>query len=166
MGRPARRPRGRLAAPPREGVLRDRGRPPDPKDAGADAVLLLLRDLDDEQAAALQAFARASELDALVEAHDAAELERGVRLGADPLGVNARDLSTFSIDRRSQLALVRAAPRDRVLVAESAIASRAQAAAAELAGADVLVGTTLMRAESRARSSASFSRARSSRSAG
>jgi indole-3-glycerol phosphate synthase/phosphoribosylanthranilate isomerase len=118
------------------------------KAAGADAVLLLLRDLDDEQAAGLQAFARANGMDALVEAHDAEELERGVRLGADPLGINARDLSTFAIDRRAQLALVRRAPRDRVLVAESAIASRAQAAAAELAGARaVLVGTTLMRAE-------------------
>ncbi|MGH2997497.1 MAG: hypothetical protein ACRDM9_14365, partial [Gaiellaceae bacterium] len=60
-------------------------------------------------------------------------------------GVNARDLDTFRIDRASQLDLVAAAPRDRVVVAESGIASRAQGAAAELAGADaILVGSTLM----------------------
>ena len=115
--------------------------------AGADAVLLLLRDLDDRQAAALQAHARKRVLDALVEAHDAAQLERAVRLGADPIGINARELGTFSIDRRAQLELVASAPRDRILIAESAISSRAQAAEAELAGADaVLIGTSLMRA--------------------
>ena len=115
--------------------------------AGADAALLILRDLDDERAGALQAHARRLGLDVLVEAHDANELERAVRLGADPIGLNARDLGTFTIDRRAQLELVAAAPRDRIVIAESAIASRAQAAAAELAGADaVLVGTALMRA--------------------
>jgi indole-3-glycerol phosphate synthase/phosphoribosylanthranilate isomerase len=114
---------------------------------GADAVLLLLRDLDDARAATLLAAAAELGLDALVEAHDAGELERAVRLGADPIGVNARDLATFRIDRAAQLELVARAPRDRLVVAESGIGSRAQAAAAELAGADaVLVGSTLMRA--------------------
>jgi indole-3-glycerol phosphate synthase len=116
--------------------------------AGADAVLLILRDLDDERAAALKTHATRLGLDALVEAHDAGELARAADLGADPIGLNARDLGTLRIDRQAQLELVAAAPRDRVVIAESAIASRAQAAAAELAGADaVLVGTTLMRAE-------------------
>ena len=115
--------------------------------AGADAVLLLLRDLDDAQAGSLLAAARDLALDTLVEAHDAVELERAVRLGADPIGVNARDLSTFRIDRRAQLELVARAPRDRVVIAESGVESRAEAAAAELAGAAaVLVGSTLMRA--------------------
>jgi phosphoribosylanthranilate isomerase len=110
-------------------------------------VLLLLRDLDDERAARLLGVARELGLDALLEAHDAAELERAVALGAAVIGINARDLATFAIDRRAQLELVAAAPRDRVVVAESAIGTRAQAAAAELAGADaVLVGTALMRA--------------------
>lgn len=115
--------------------------------AGADAVLLLLRDLDDRLAARLMAAAVLLGLDALVEAHSATELERAVALGADPIGINARNLTSFRIDRRAQLDLVAQAPRDRVLVAESGIASRAQAAAAELAGADaVLVGSALMRA--------------------
>jgi len=116
-------------------------------EAGADAVLLLLRDLDDIEASRLQARARELGLDALVEAHDAVELERAICLGADPIGINARDLSTFRIDRNVQLELVAAAPRDRVVVAESGVWSRAQGAAAELAGADaILVGSALMRA--------------------
>jgi indole-3-glycerol phosphate synthase / phosphoribosylanthranilate isomerase len=115
--------------------------------AGADAALLILRDLDDGRAAALMAHAAILGMDTLVEAHDAAELARAEGLGADPIGVNARDLSTFAIDRDIQLDLVARAPRDRVVVAESAIHSRAQGAEAELAGADaVLIGTALMRA--------------------
>jgi phosphoribosylanthranilate isomerase len=68
-------------------------------------------------------------------------------LGASVIGINARDLSTFHIDRRAQLALLARAPRDRIVIAESAIETRAQGAAAELAGANaILVGSTLMRA--------------------
>jgi indole-3-glycerol phosphate synthase / phosphoribosylanthranilate isomerase len=114
--------------------------------AGADAILLLLRNLDNSAMAALLLAARELGLDALVEAHDAGELERAVELDAEVIGINARDLSTFQIDRAAQLALVAKAPRDRVIVAESGIESRAQGAAAELAGADaVLVGSALMR---------------------
>jgi indole-3-glycerol phosphate synthase len=114
--------------------------------AGADAALLLLRDLDDGACAALLREADALGLDTLVEAHDAMELERGLALGAPVLGVNARDLSTFAIDRAAQLELV-SRVRDRIVIAESGIHTRAQAAAAELAGANaVLVGSSLMRA--------------------
>ena len=119
----------------------------DVRDAGADAALLILRALDDATAAQLIATADELGLDTLVEAHDEEELERATRLGAPVIGVNARDLGTFDIDRAAQLELVAKAPRDRVVVAESAIHTRAQAAAAELAGADAfLVGTSLMRA--------------------
>ena len=114
---------------------------------GADAVLLLLRDLDDACVRDLMECGAELGLDTLVEAHDAEELERAVRLDAPVIGINARDLSTFEIDRRAQLALVEQAPSDRVVVAESGISSRAQGAEAELAGADaVLVGSALMRA--------------------
>jgi indole-3-glycerol phosphate synthase/phosphoribosylanthranilate isomerase len=119
----------------------------DLREAGADAALLILRDLDDATAAHLMRTAEMLGLDPLVEAHDEDELERATRLDARVIGVNARDLGTFRIDRAAQLALVAKAPRDRLVVAESAIHSRAQAAAAELAGADaVLVGTSLMQA--------------------
>ncbi|HZO62249.1 MAG TPA: bifunctional indole-3-glycerol phosphate synthase/phosphoribosylanthranilate isomerase [Gaiellaceae bacterium] len=118
------------------------------RDAGADAALLILRDLDDASAAGLMRRASALGLDTLVEAHDAGELARAAALGADPIGINARDLSTFAIDRGAQLELVARAPGDRVIVAESAIHTRAQGAAAELAGADaVLIGTALMQAD-------------------
>ena len=117
------------------------------REAGADAALLLLRDLDDATCAALMREAESLGLDTLVEAHDADEVRRAAELGAPVVGVNARDLSTFTIDRAAQLALLAQVPGDRVLIAESGIATAAQAAAAELAGANaVLVGSTLMRA--------------------
>jgi len=130
-----------------KGFFREEAQLDELKTAGADAALLILRDLDDRAAARLIEHAGRIALDALVEAHDASELQRAVALGADPIGINARDLGTFAIDRDAQLKLVAAAPHDRVVIAESAIHSRAQGAAAELAGADaVLIGTALMRA--------------------
>jgi phosphoribosylanthranilate isomerase len=68
-------------------------------------------------------------------------------LDAPAIGINARDLQTFAIDRRAQLELVARAPRDRIVIAESGVHTRAQGAAAELAGADaILVGSALMQA--------------------
>ncbi len=117
------------------------------RDAGAAAVLLLLRDLDDATTAHLMRHAESLGLDTLVEAHDAEELDRGIALGAPVLGVNARDLSDFSINRRRQLELLARIPGDRIVVAESGIHTRAQGAGAELAGANaILVGSALMRA--------------------
>jgi len=116
------------------------------REAGADAALLLLRDLDDAACAALMREAARLGLDALVEAHDASEVERALALDASIVGVNARDLSTFAVDRAAQLELV-ARLRGPLVIAESGIETRAQAAAAELAGAHaVLVGSALMRA--------------------
>ena len=120
------------------------------KDAGADAVLLLLRDLDDGHVHELMGLADELGLDTLVEAHDADELRRAGALRAPVIGINARDLSTFAIDRSAQLDLVAASnylPHGPVVVAESGIRTRAQGAAAELAGADaILVGSALMQA--------------------
>jgi indole-3-glycerol phosphate synthase / phosphoribosylanthranilate isomerase len=130
-----------------KGFFFDRAALSEARANGADAALLLLRELDDAAAAQLMRDAEGLGLEVLVEAHDGEELERATALGAEVMGLNARDLSTFAIDRRAQLELVAEAPRDRVVVAESGIANRAQAAAAELAGADaVLVGSALMRA--------------------
>jgi indole-3-glycerol phosphate synthase/phosphoribosylanthranilate isomerase len=116
--------------------------------AGADAVLLILRDLDNPTCARLLAYAEELGMDALVEAHDEAELQRALSLPTRIIGVNARDLTTLRIDRRKQLDIVaRAAGDGRIVIAESGVSTRAQAAAAELAGADaVLVGTALMKA--------------------
>jgi indole-3-glycerol phosphate synthase/phosphoribosylanthranilate isomerase len=117
--------------------------------AGADAALVILRDVDDVRAAALLSYARELGLETLVEAHDANELHRAIALGAEVIGVNARDLETFEIDRAEQLQLVtRLREHDAVVVAESGVHSRAQGAAAELAGADaILVGSALMQAD-------------------
>jgi indole-3-glycerol phosphate synthase/phosphoribosylanthranilate isomerase len=130
-----------------KGFFRRRAALVEARENGADAALLLLRDLDEATAANLLSVCAELGLDALVEAHDADELTRAERLGAEIIGVNARDLATYRIDREAQLALVARAPRDRVIVAESAVSNRAHAAEAELAGADaILVGSALMRA--------------------
>ena len=116
-------------------------------DAGADAALIILRNLDDDRARALMAYAADLGVDTLVEAHDERELLRAIALGADPIGINARNLDTFVVDLKAALMFFANAPRDRVLVAESGIESRVDAARAELVGADaILVGSTLMRA--------------------
>src|SRR6266508_4344356 len=119
------------------------------KVAGADAVLILLRDVDDQRAAALMSYGRELGLEQLVEEHDADELQQAVALDAEVIGVNARDLSTFELDRARQLDLISRLKRHgRVVVAESGVHSRAQGAAAEVAGADaILVGSALMRAD-------------------
>ena len=130
-----------------KGFFSTRGHLETAKATGADAVLLLLRDLDDAHVRELMGVAGELGLDTLVEAHDAEELARATALDAPVIGLNARDLGTFEIDRGKQLGLVAAAPRDRIVVAESGILNRAHGAAAELAGADaVLVGSALMRA--------------------
>src|SRR5256714_4204188 len=130
-----------------KGFFREEAQLDELRHAGADALLLLLRDLDDRRAAAMLVRAGELGLDALVEAHDAAELTRAVELGAEVIGVNARDLDTFEVDLGAALELVASAPSDRVVVAESGVSARAQGAAAELAGADaILVGSALMRA--------------------
>src|SRR5438876_5840246 len=118
------------------------------KVAGADAALVILRDVDDQRAAALLSYARELGIETLVEAHDANDLHRAVALGAQVIGVNARDLATFELDRGKQLELIsRLRAHDAVVVAESGVHTRAQGAAAELAGADaVLVGSALMQA--------------------
>ena len=133
-----------------KGFFREEGDLRRLREAGADAALILLRDVDDERAQALLRRAAELDLDTLVEAHDAEELERALALDAPVIGINARDLTTFEIDRAAQLRLVaraRARAPERVVIAESGVQTRAQGALAELSGADaILVGSALMRA--------------------
>ena len=118
------------------------------RQAGADAVLLLLRDLDDGQAQALLEHAEELGLDALVEAHDAEELERAVRLDAAIVGVNARDLGTFGEDLGLSERLADRIPDEVTAVAESAIRAPADAERMAEAGYDaVLVGEALVRSD-------------------
>jgi indole-3-glycerol phosphate synthase len=114
--------------------------------AGADAILVILAMVSDDEARRLLQTAGLLGMEALVEAHTAAEVERALELEAAVVGVNARDLGTLAIDRDRQLALVASLPESVVRVAESGIGSRADVEAARDAGADaVLVGTALMR---------------------
>ena len=113
---------------------------------GADAILVILAMVDDALAADLMAAARTFGMDVLVETHDAAEMARAGRLGADLVGVNNRDLRTFAVDLAVTERLAAAAPPDALLVTESGIFTPADAARLERAGARaMLVGESLMR---------------------
>ncbi len=117
---------------------------------GADAVLLIVAALSDAELAELSALAGRLGLDALVEVHDDAELDRALDAGARLVGVNQRDLSTFEVDRERAVRLAAEIPGDVVAVAESGIGGPADAGRLAAAGYQaVLVGETLVRAGDR-----------------
>jgi indole-3-glycerol phosphate synthase len=113
---------------------------------GADAILVILAISDDALAAELLAEAARHGMDALVEAHDAAEVDRAVALGAGLIGVNNRNLRTFVTDLAVTERLAVRIPPDRLLVTESGIATGADITRLAKAGARaMLVGESLMR---------------------
>ena len=113
---------------------------------GADCVLLIVAALNDEELSRFCALARDIGLDALVEVHDDAELERALTAGADLVGVNQRDLVTFEVDRARAARLAPLIPADVVSVAESGIEGPADVARLAAAGyGAVLVGESLVR---------------------
>ncbi len=119
---------------------------------GADAVLLIAAVLTDEELAEYLRVAAACGLAALVEVHDAAELERALGAGAALVGVNQRDLRTFEVDHDRALDLARSLPGGVVAVAESGIRGPEDVRRLADAGYQaVLVGETLLRAEDRRR---------------
>lgn len=112
--------------------------------AGASAVLLIVRILDDALLRDLLTLSRDLDLGVLVEVHEPGELERAIRAGADVVGVNSRDLGTFQVDVPAALRLLRAIPPGIVAVAESGLATRRDVEAAAVCGADaVLVGSSV-----------------------
>lgn len=115
--------------------------------AGADAILLIVRILDDARLADLRQVAEGLGMDVLVEVHDGAELERALASGAKLIGVNNRDLATFETDLAVTHRLAPSIPPERTLVAESGIRTGMEVDALGAAGVDaILVGETLMRA--------------------
>ena len=116
---------------------------------GADAVLLICAAIaDDALLADLHALATELELGVLVEAHDAAEIDRSLAAGARIVGVNSRDLATFNEDLGVGASLASRIPADVIAVAESAIRAPADAERMGAAGFDaVLVGEALVRAD-------------------
>ncbi|MEO1844522.1 MAG: indole-3-glycerol phosphate synthase TrpC [Akkermansiaceae bacterium] len=115
--------------------------------AGADAILLIVACLTDEELHKFYHIARDFQLDALVEVHDLPEMERAIDLGADLIGINNRNLKTFKTDLATTEQLAEEAPDNVTLVSESGIRTTADAQRVLDAGANaILVGEALMRA--------------------
>ena len=113
--------------------------------AGADLVLLIVAALDDSTLAALHSLIVELGMTPLVETHDADELSRAIDLGAEVIGVNARDLSTFELDRDLFGQLAPDMPDGVIRIAESAVSSVADVEHYRRAGADVvLIGEALV----------------------
>lgn len=120
------------------------------KALGASAVLLICAILDDAQLAAYGALAEELGLSALVEAHDAYEIDRALACGARIIGVNNRNLKDFSIDLDNANSLRTKVPEEVLFVAESGVTSPADIATMAAAGANAaLVGEALMRSEAK-----------------
>jgi indole-3-glycerol phosphate synthase len=117
------------------------------REAGASAILIIVRGLTDEQIKALRDAARAAGLEVLFEIHTEPELERALAHGAKVIGVNNRDLAVFRTDLALSERLIPLFPDSVVAVSESGITTGADAARVRRAGAHaVLVGEALMRA--------------------
>jgi indole-3-glycerol phosphate synthase len=113
---------------------------------GADAILIIVAALDDGAMAEIEAAAIDHGMDALVEVHDEAELERALRLRSRLIGVNNRDLRDFTVDLGRTEALARSMPAGTAIVAESGLATKADLDRLAAAGVHrFLVGETLMR---------------------
>jgi indole-3-glycerol phosphate synthase len=116
--------------------------------AGADAVLLIVRILDDPTLAALHREAVALGMSALVEVHDGDEMERALGAGATVIGINNRDLGTFRTRLDVTFDLLPAVPASVLVVSESGIRNGTDVARLGEGGVDaVLVGESLLRAE-------------------
>jgi indole-3-glycerol phosphate synthase len=114
---------------------------------GADAILLVVGALSDAELGSLYGIARQLELDAIVEVHDEDELARALELDADVIGINNRDLVSFSVDLNVTYELLTDVPAGKTVVSESGIHTRADVEELERVGVDaVLVGEALMRA--------------------
>ena len=114
---------------------------------GADLILLIVAALSDGQLSEFQALSRELGMSVLVEIHNENELERALSIGANIIGVNARNLKTLDIDEDAFSTLLPLIPDDRIRVAESGISTRSQVISAQAAGANaILVGETLVRA--------------------
>ncbi|MBW4329301.1 indole-3-glycerol phosphate synthase TrpC [Stakelama sp. CBK3Z-3] len=113
---------------------------------GADAILIIVAALDDAQMAEIEAAAIEHGMDALVEVHDADEMDRALRLKSRLIGVNNRNLKDFSVDFQHTYELVSSAPSDCTFVAESGLTTRADLdAMAEHGVRCFLIGEALMR---------------------
>jgi len=119
---------------------------PEARALGADCILLIVAALEDTQAGELAAAAHEWGMDVLAEVHNGEELERALRLDADLIGINNRNLKTLDVDLATTEQLAPLVPSDRVLVCESGLFTRADLERMARAGARCfLIGESLMR---------------------
>ena len=117
--------------------------------AGADALLLIVAALNDQQLGSLRRIAEDElGMDALVEVHNEEEMDRAARCGAKIIGVNNRDLRTFEVTLETSLRLAKLAPRETLLVSESGLSNAADLRRLREHGFNgFLIGEFLMRAQ-------------------
>ncbi len=115
---------------------------------GADCILLIAACLDDAQMAEFEGIARSLDMAVLAEVHDAAELQRALKLKTPLIGINNRDLSSFEVNLDTTLTLHAEVPQDRIVITESGIAQREDVARLRAAGVNAfLVGEAFVRAD-------------------
>ncbi len=130
----------------RKDFILDRFQVLEARAANADAILLIVSALTDASLTDLRDEAINLGLDVLCETHDREEMERAVALGFDLIGVNSRDLRTFTVRPEVLMELAPRMPKDTVMVAESGIRSAEEIARLQAVGYDAfLVGEALMR---------------------
>jgi indole-3-glycerol phosphate synthase len=118
--------------------------------AGADALLLIVRILSDEQLKKLLELTERLAMQALVETHNAEEVERALKTNAKIIGINNRDLDTLKIDLQTSIQLIEKLPQlnERIVISESGIVTNTDIQTLKKAGADgVLIGETLMKSK-------------------
>ena len=115
---------------------------------GADCVLLIAAVLDDAQMKDMERLAMSLDMAVLVEVHDAAELDRALKLKTPLIGINNRNLKTFEVSLDTTLSLMKSVPSDRILVTESGIATHDDVKRLRSAHINAfLVGEAFMRAD-------------------
>ncbi len=113
---------------------------------GADCILIIMAAVDDVMAGTLCAYAKAWDMDAIAEVHDASELDRALKLDCRLIGINNRDLKTFATTLATTEKLAAGVPKNRIVIAESGIAEPADLERLAKAGVHAfLVGESLMR---------------------
>jgi indole-3-glycerol phosphate synthase len=115
---------------------------------GADAILLIVAAVTQDQLVRLLKVAKEYRLDALVEVHSIDELQRALEAGAEIVGINNRDLTTFDVDLAVTEKICREVPDEIILVSESGIKTARDVERVKACGVDaILVGEALMRGE-------------------